>query len=680
MKISKIKFMNFRVYYGEQEIEFSTDNEQNLTLCLAKNNAGKTTLAQSIIWCFYDQLNLKDPKEVLNKTVKYSMQVGEESKVSVTVELIHKGKKYIINREKIIVRTSFGYSDRPSQQTIMVYEDNNIKDVSNININEILPRSLSRFFIFDGERMLHIGSNDERHRGELTSDIRNILGLNVLEEAISHLGGKTNNAGVLLSLTRKFDNNNDEAMVAIQNNIESLNTEIINLENRVSKQKGVLKETEHNFRKLSKFLEENKQIRELQRERQTLEHTSKRLEEKKNQKQQGYKMKTSNALPLLLIENVFEKSIKYISGSSDLQEAIPDVTSNSISYMLEKGQCICGTEFEAGDNMYLKLEDSKRYYPPESIGTATKRYLDLVKNVAQTNTSTKEVLEEQYNDYLDLDNQLLQIGSKLDSISRSIHSSTEQEIKQAEERYNSLKNTKKDIEHKITSLKTIKELKEKELHAKEEELKEYSRKDKRNEQIQKYKDITRCILEELKKVYGIEEKTLREQLNKEVQKVYSIINRGKGKLEITKRYDFVIHTEINGKLIKDDSKGQGLSTVAAFAFVCGITKLVREKMKKQDEITFGNEPYPLIIDAPYSMMDVDYIEKVSKILPNYAEQLIILVKDDNFETARNIFEENNKIGKEYIIELEKDVDQIENQFKTIIHPKEKNKESRGINV
>lgn len=123
-------------------------------------------------------------------------------------------------------------------------------------------------------------------------------------------------------------------------------------------------------------------------------------------------------------------------------------------------------------------------------------------------------------------------------------------------------------------------------------------------------------------------------------------------------------------MVKDNSKGQGLSTVAAFAFVCGITKLVREKRLK-DELGFSSEPYPLVIDAPFSVMDTDYIEKVSKVLPKYAEQIIILVKDDNYETAKKILKDMGVIGNEFTIELIKDAAGNENQFRTSISKNEK---------
>ena len=43
MLLKKIKLKNFRQYYGEQELEFSTSPEKNITLIYGKNGAGKTS-------------------------------------------------------------------------------------------------------------------------------------------------------------------------------------------------------------------------------------------------------------------------------------------------------------------------------------------------------------------------------------------------------------------------------------------------------------------------------------------------------------------------------------------------------------------------------------------------------------------------------------------------------------
>ncbi|WP_410172373.1 AAA family ATPase, partial [Enterobacter bugandensis] len=54
MKIKRIKLVNFRQFYGNNNIiEFSTDSTYNVTLIHAENGVGKTTILNSILWCFY---------------------------------------------------------------------------------------------------------------------------------------------------------------------------------------------------------------------------------------------------------------------------------------------------------------------------------------------------------------------------------------------------------------------------------------------------------------------------------------------------------------------------------------------------------------------------------------------------------------------------------------------------
>jgi DNA sulfur modification protein DndD len=666
MKILKLKLENFRVYYGEQEIEFSTDTKRNLTLCLAKNNGGKTTLAQSITWCLYGHTELKEPDEILNKDIKLSMNINESRRAGVTLHILHRGNKYIIRREQIITRLNTGYKSSKSNQTISVLDENNIlvDATEDIEIKEFLPRSLSRFFIFDGERMLHMGSNNNIHRGEMKKDIESILGLDALEEAINHLGGWNSTGGVLLSLTKKVDNGNDDRISKLQTDIETLSNSITSLDSEMKNCEVSLNDKKIELAEVAKFLKANETIKQKQEERDMLKTDVNTLESKLEKHKNTILKKFSNSFPELLIQRYFSKSIEFITDASDLREAAPDVTSNTIDYILEKGECICGTTFNNNDNVYLVLDSNRKYYPPESLGTITKRYLDQLSGTSKANEEVRAAINDLNGDYLEIHEEISSKVKKLEAISRDFQESTEEAIRKAEQKYSNTELTIKKLNETIIISKVRKKQKETELQTKEKELTQLSQTDSKNQRIMNYYDHTKEILTLFRDTYKREEEKIREKLQKEVQEVYSTINRGKGKLEINEKFDFLMHTLINGKMIRDDSKGQGLSTVAAFAFVCGISKLVRERMG--DEEFYRNEPYPLIIDAPYSVMDKDYIKRVSEVLPEYAEQLIILVKDDNFETARKVFEKNDIIGAEYIIQLEQNEDGSENQFKTSI--------------
>ncbi|HFT5902893.1 TPA: AAA family ATPase [Bacillus cereus] len=666
MKIRKLKLENFRVYYGNQTIEFSTDEERNLTICLAQNNGGKTTLAQSIIWCLYGYTNLDEPKGLLNKDIEQSMVQGDVRQVSVVLEIVHKGQLYVIKREKSFKKNNNRVITEDSVKTIMTYDSNNVlTDVSTKDINEILPRSLSRFFIFDGERMLHMGSNNVIHKEELEKDIRSILGLDVLEEAISHLGGKNNTGGVLNSLNNKFDSGNDNQITEIKRKINSVNETINKLEIQLNEKEATKMNTESEFLKVSDFLEQNNHIKEKQRERRTLENEIKDLKDRQEKVKKQMLKKFSGSFSYLLLQRLFDKTLTYVADSADLVEAAPDVTFATIDYILEKQECICGTTFKRDDRLFNLLKENKKFYPPESIGTTTKRYIDALRGITKSNDENREEMGQIYGDYLEIDAKIHEKNMQIDTISRVIQASSEDKICQYEEKYQLLHHTIQELNKILTDLQVEKKVKIKEQEELQKDLEQLSNTNEQNKMIIKYKETTREVLNKLKVTYNAEKEKVRKELQQEVQKVYKRINRGKGELNITNKFEFELFTEINGKLIRDNAKGQGLSTVAAFAFVCGITKLVRDK-KMNDDLGFSNEPYPLIIDAPYSVMDSGYIEKVSRVLPEYAEQVVILVKDDNYNIAKSIFNKMDVIGKEYEIRLDRNDDGSENQFRTVI--------------
>ena len=53
MKIEKLIINNFRQFFGEIEIEFSTDELKNVTVVHGANGSGKTSLLNAFKWCFY---------------------------------------------------------------------------------------------------------------------------------------------------------------------------------------------------------------------------------------------------------------------------------------------------------------------------------------------------------------------------------------------------------------------------------------------------------------------------------------------------------------------------------------------------------------------------------------------------------------------------------------------------
>jgi len=74
MKLQRIKLSNFRQFYGTQTLEIAGHTDKNVTLVHAENGVGKTTLLNSILWCFYGEVTRSSRKRNRSLTSKPSLR------------------------------------------------------------------------------------------------------------------------------------------------------------------------------------------------------------------------------------------------------------------------------------------------------------------------------------------------------------------------------------------------------------------------------------------------------------------------------------------------------------------------------------------------------------------------------------------------------------------------------
>ena len=72
----------------------------------------------------------------------------------------------------------------------------------------------------------------------------------------------------------------------------------------------------------------------------------------------------------------------------------------------------------------------------------------------------------------------------------------------------------------------------------------------------------------------------------------------------------------------DEAKSEGQFAVVSFAYIGGIFKLL------EDIPTLAGKEFPLILDGPFSKLDVIQRQNVINTIPSYAPQVILFSKDD----------------------------------------------------
>jgi len=172
----------------------------------------------------------------------------------------------------------------------------------------------------------------------------------------------------------------------------------------------------------------------------------------------------------------------------------------------------------------------------------------------------------------------------------------------------------------------------------------------KNQEIKQYLKYAEEILAWVKTRYVDREKEIRDQLEEKVNLYFQKMYHGSREVKITSTFEVkLITTDLKSDIQTDES--QGLGTVKNFAFIAGLVDLAKEKLS--NSIEKESEEYPLILDAPFSNADEKHVENISNILPEVANQLILIVMSKDWNYAEKSL--NSKVGKKYILDKQTEI-------------------------
>ena len=205
MIISKVKLHNFRIYKGENIIEFNSLGEKNINILAGKNGFGKTTFLTSLIWCFYgnqmssvEEKYKKDIKSaggyakflelIMNRSVIFS---NKSSKISENILYVEIELKDIlipsIPCRSLIIKRSYNIKTKKEKLDILIDGDENelTKEIGfEIFINDfILPREIAKFFFFDAEKIVSLAeAKTKEELKSLSKAYSEVLGIKKYED------------------------------------------------------------------------------------------------------------------------------------------------------------------------------------------------------------------------------------------------------------------------------------------------------------------------------------------------------------------------------------------------------------------------------------------------------------------------------------------------------------------
>ena len=658
MLIKSLKMENFRQFKGTTAVTFSCDPDKNVTIILGDNTFGKTTLLQAFNWCFYETVMFdNNPDFLLNLEVANGLNNGDSATVSVEICVIHNGVEYVITRSQQYMCSNKKVSGAQKSQVKVSYKqaDGQTESVRAIEvknvIENILPKDLSTYFFFDTERVRSIST-----RKDVSDAVKGLLGLSIMDSAIKHIGTKGNKKTVLGKLYGAMDTDGDKRARDALDMIQSSEAKREAIKEQLETCASQIKQYEVRKGQLDDILRDNQTTAILQKKKEDLER---RLSAERSSLESTmglfFKEFSKGSLQMFA-QPLLGRAKDFLAATKIDDKGIRDLTAPTIRELIKRGRCICGAEICDGNDAYKHLMEELNYVPPESIGNTVRHYREKLNSFSRNADHTYDSLTSRYQEIYRSKARIQEWDDELTDISVQIKGKEnmkqyEVELTDVKKRLRELNDKKERLIRDDATLKNDIERYKKVYDS----LVAVSGKNKETMLFIQYAEE---ILDWLSTTYKEKEAFIRDALETKVNHIFEQMYHGHRRVSIDQRYQVTLLTTIEDKEVAA-GESEGSNRVKSFAFIAGLVALAKEKLianAGEEGFNLSSEPYPLVMDAPFSNADETHTANISKVLPEIAEQVIMFVMQKDWRYAEPVMA--SRVGKQYTLKKQSETHTI----------------------
>ena len=663
MLLQSIKLLNFR-QFRDESIDFANGEDgKNVTIIIGENGTGKTTFAQAFFWCLYGETEFSD-KTMLNKMVANDMRPGQEEKVKVELKLRHGEVDYTVIREQTYKKDN---SNRIKANNTVF--DIATKDASGNTsyvkksqcegeIKSILPKELSRYFFFDGERIEKMSKDIStgKKATDFAEAVKGLLGLNAMFSAIQHFNPRVKTS-VISSYEASYNSQSNNKIKEYTSIIERCKNVISAIDERIEELDSEIESAQARKKEKSEEIKQYEEGEKLQKQKEKLLNSISVLEKSKSNVYKTICKDFNSSISSFFSVSLIQSALVLLSEKDFAGKDIPYMHAKTIEYLLRQKVCICGTHLDEGTIPYNKVNELINFLPPQSISTTIGEFKKESRRRANNRNDAYSQIKENVAVLSQQDDDLLDLKDDLKSIEDVLSGGdVRKKVRTINNEIQICDQTIKRDQHERDQKIAEKGRKENELERADSERRNLTLLDDNNKKIEVYKAYAERIYKELQEIYANSEKAIRERLQTTINNIFKQIYEGGLYLEIDDKYHISVYaTDFDGDV--ETSTAQSISVI--FAFITGIIKMARENRNATDDDAqlLSSEPYPLVMDAPLSAFDKRRIRTVCEALPETAEQVIIFIKDTDGELAEDYM--GNRIGSRHYFDKK-------NEFETIL--------------
>ena len=675
LQLGKIMLKNYKTYKGDVTIELSRDLQKTITIIHGAMGHGKTTLLDAIYWCLYGEnrsTDIESDEGIINSKVLDSINVNEHDETMVEIHLYEEDElRYKIKRvmefikkqesseltsnlsiggrvhRGILLNETSSFSHLPPNSDWIPYSD---PDRVKSAIDNIFPKSLSKYFLFDAELLDNFFDISDEKNAKVKDGIEKISGLPILDTAIKHLTKTSNSISKTMkdvsleplqdevSLCERKRDANKKIIEDEGKKIEGITRKIDTIESfLLTHNEETIKNTQAHINELNLALSENKDLL------------------KKHNHGMNNRVLRHNTI-IRLRDSIKKSMVKCDTWEKDGK--IPIAVSGLALKNILNGnppKCICGASLNEGSAERDHIEELLKENPIDSpiiqnitIGRQHwDNMWDEIQVIEDTLKKDRTRRDELYTSGRDKYDQKKVLEKKYENVNV-------EEIKTAFQRKKDLQNDERSAIEKRTRAVMDHENAVRQLEIKGRELKiEIKKYSKNNSQTNRM-----TLADTLEKIF----KNYRDEMVDELRdKVAEKTTQYFLKL-VSRKDDFSkVHIKKNYKVLALDNnqKNKSLSAGQSCCLALSYIAAIREIAEKN---------YFMLIDSPLHNISQEERVDIAKNLPKFLPQtqITLLVQDQEYTghankgitgeeipSVRKTLMENNSIWREYVLHTEK---------------------------
>lgn len=650
LEFKMIRLSDYRQYEGEQEVDLSTSSGR-INVIEGQNGAGKSNLLNAITLCFYgEERHQEDSDEnleslpLVTRSALEGLTEGENKSGFIEIELGVDSPEYIFRRSFTTYRVDDGFSNQIGELQLQRRVGADWKEPSNpeTHLNQVLPVTVSDYFLFDGEDL--DAFFEEGYTDRVKTAILDVSHIDLLNSAIDHTGK------IQTDIEKKASNLKGEAG-ALRDKIDTLEAKLEDKKAEYEQTEDDIEDTNKEIERIDLKLQDisDEWVKDQYQRREELQEDIEKKESKIEDLQKKTVELMVDAGPIVYSDESLTYTLDVFDKLSEKGQIPPKIQDWFIDELIERGTCICGVPLSEGNEHVEHLREvqnevsevmEENLEGKSEIPSMRDIAADRVQQIKQNRSRIASITDEIEGDKKDVQN----ITNKLKTY--DIPDDEEVNIEYQENEREKLEKQEERLQQKLGRLDKEREDIEGDIKSKRKELRRELEKEDRHEQVLSQLEFTEKAQSHLEDIKGSILAEIRESTEENLDQYFNEL------IWKDEEYDIVLNDDYSIEVLdphgdnKIGSLSAGEKQVLALSFMAALTQI-------------SGFNAPILIDTPLGRISSEPKRRIANNLPQYVEdtQITFLMTDEEYTDQVQAMVKGT-LANEYRLEFDENVTEV----------------------